>query len=294
MRVDSIRATLASALLVFVALPIPAHDEGRVSTTLESGREVVVFPIGHLFAPYTADMHAPHSTISVRSATTTGIAETSDFRYYLALGGRFGFVRWQPKKEGGRSWQLSLDVGFDAMFDVEKELDNIGWDGNYGVSLSTARGPLAWRLAYLHTSSHVGDEYAERTGRKRIGYTRSEWIAAIGWRFLPKWRTYAEVGYANNPKESALQEPLRVQTGLEFQAPDRFWGGRMGWYWALDVSAMEELDWSPDVAMQLGWMLPSGGRTWRLGLEYYDGRVPIGEFYRDSEAYISFGLAAEL
>ena len=64
----------------------------------------------------------------------------------------------------------------------------------------------------------------------------------------------------------------------------------MGWYAALDLQAMEERDWSLDAALQIGVQFLNRDRRWRLGLEAYDGRVPLGEFYQDDESYVAFGI----
>ena len=149
-------------------------------------------------------------------------------------------------------------------------------------------------MAFLHTSAHVGDEYAERHGRLRIGYTRSEWLVAVTRIFATEWRLYGEVGYSLNPKPEAFQDHLRLQAGSEWQRSGRQRGKRFGRYLAMDLSSMQELDWKLDVALQAGVMIESGARTWRLGIELYDGRVPLGEFYRDRESYATLGLWADL
>ena len=35
-------------------------------------------------------------------------------------------------------------------------------------------------------------------------------------------------------------------------------------------------------------------RRWRFGIEYYDGRAQLGEFFQDDERYISIGLWLDL
>jgi hypothetical protein len=57
-----------------------------------------------------------------------------------------------------------------------------------------------------------------------------------------------------------------------------------------DANAWEERDWEADLSAQVGLLYPAGDRRWRAGIGYHDGRVPIGEFFQDSERYRSFGL----
>lgn len=40
----------------------------------------------------------------------------------------------------------------------------------------------------------------------------------------------------------------------------------------------------------MGLVARSGGRTRRIGIEWYHGRPPIGEFFQYTESYLSLGL----
>lgn len=276
----------------------PAGCDERSSPSLpESERDLLAFPAGHLYALPIADPHRPGAAINVESYTSAEVEGVSDRRYFLRVGGRFGLLRWLPRQPDGRLWQLSLEAGLDAQFDIDLSQDSIGWDGNYGLSLTTARrgGRWAGLIGLLHTSAHVGDEWMLRTGRERINYTREEARAAISWRFVPRWRTYAEAAYGY--KRSAinnLMKPLRGQWGLEVESPGSLWNGLAGWYGAVDLQVWEERDWRLDAALQTGLMFNTESRVWRLGLQYHDGRVPLGEFFRDTESAISIGLWSEL
>ena len=266
------------------------------TVTLDSGRTVVLFPPGDFYPPYIADPHRAGFGLLRRSYSELGIADSGDSRYGLKLGGRFGLARVQPPDSPDRGWQLGVEAGFNGLFDVDNSYDNIGWDGIYGLIFTQAIGDgLAVKLGALHnTSSHVGDEYAERTGRRRLGYTRQEFIAGVSWSVTSRWRTYAETGRAYEMGEPALQRRDRAQLGLEYEHRRALWDGRLGWYAAADVSATEERAWRRDVALQLGLSAYSGGRRWRLGLEHYRGRPFIGEFFQNTERYTALGLWLDL
>ena len=69
-------------------------------------------------------------------------------------------LRFGPARPEGRAWQVSIEAGFDALFDSGNRLDVVGWDGNYGLTVTTASSsPLALKIALLHVSAHLGDEY---------------------------------------------------------------------------------------------------------------------------------------
>lgn len=240
------------------------------------------FPSSNLYSGYIADPRRPEFGVTVLAVPDPQIPDSGDRRVGLKLGGRFGLIRF-----GG--WQLDIEPGFVGQFDIEHSLDNIGWDGLYNFLVSTAlRDDLRMQIGTKHVSSHVGDEYAERTGRRRIDYTREEFAAGATWQIHPSWRTYGEIGWGFAPREEIGQEPGRLQLGLEHEAPESF--GRLGWYAALDLQAMEERDWQADPTLQIGLLVPAGDRRWRVGVGVHDGTVPLGEFYRVDETYVALGL----
>ena len=67
-------------------------------------------------------------------------------------------------------------------------------------------------------------------------------------------------------------------------------------YAAADVSFFEEDNWDENITIQSGLYLPVGdlARTYRVGLEYYDGRSQIAEFFRSHETYVAFGFWFDL
>lgn len=267
------------------------RKDGVPAVVLDSGKTLLLFPAGHLYPRYIADPHSVKSGIQKAFFSSTGIAESGNSRVILRLGGSFGIIRVHPPGRPDRGWQLNIEAGFDGQFDIDYSLDNIGWDGNYAFTVTSAgESDIAVKFGMLHTSSHVGDEYAERTGRLRIGYTRHELLAAVSWAVNERWRTYIEGGWGYDLRNEELQEPGRIQIGVEFEDAESLWQGRMGWYTALDVSAMEERDWRVDTSLQAGIVFRSRNRKWRFGIERYDGRPPMGEFFQETETYTALGV----
>ena len=138
-----------------------------------------MFPSSNLYPAYLADPRRPQFGVMLLAYPDPQIPDSGDRRVGLKLGGRFGLLRVHP---GGRAWQADIEAGFTGQFDIDNSLDNIGWDGTYGFLVSTDLGHgVSFQLGTKHISSHVGDEYAERTGRRRIGYTREEAVVGSGW-----------------------------------------------------------------------------------------------------------------
>jgi len=277
-----------------VAYSEEGKDEGHgVTFSLGDKWRGVISPGSDLYPVYIARPIRPTMAINWVKVSDSEIAEAGDTRYTLRLGGRVNFLRVHPAGEADRGFQLDVEAAFLGQFDADHSLDNIGWDGIWGLLLTWANGTgFAAKLATQHDSSHVGDEYAERTGRKRINYTRGEVALGLSLAFFSDWRVYGEAGYGYDIRNVELQEPWRVEGGLEFEDPHRFWKGRLGYYAAIDVTAYEELDWQKDITIQAGLVLPVTGLvgTYRFGVEYRDGRSLIGEFFQDKETYWALGL----
>jgi hypothetical protein len=256
---------------------------------LQSGWNMVLTPSGDLYPKYIADPRSPTFSIMRMRFSNTDIDDAGKSRWGLRLGARFGLLRFHEDGDRDHGLQLDADGGFIGQFDIDNGNDNICWDGIYGIYLTWAPvGGLAFRLGFLHNSSHVGDEYAERTERERISYAREEGVLGVSWCFKEKWRAYAQAGYAH----VRGKDDLRVQSGLEYVSPQSFWHDRLGWYAAADVSSHEENDWDMNTTLQAGLILPVAqlSRNYRLGMEYYSGRSHFGEFFQDNEEYLAVGI----
>ncbi len=267
--------------------PARAAAESPPTFSLEQGRSLVLFPLDDAFARPLADPHRAGFGLALVRVTDEDIAQAGDDRFALKVGARLGLVRLITET---RAWQLNVEGGFNGQFDADQSEDNLGWDGLYGITVTTVlRTGVALRVGTLHNSAHVGDEYIERTGRLRLNYTREEAVAGLSWQLDSRWRTYGEYAHGYVLRNEAVQAPGRAEAGLEYEAPTHWWAGRLGWYAAVDVSAMEERDWRADTGVNVGFVTRAGERRWRLGLEYYDGRPAMGEFFQHTERHLALG-----
>lgn len=262
--------------------------------TLGSGTSLMLFPDSDIYGVYVADPHRP--TIVVQEAFIVGgeIPYTNGPLTRLAAGGRFGVLRIGSSAPGGRQWQVSIEAGLDAVFDSKHKLDAAGWDGNYGLTVTTASDSrLALKFGLLHISAHLGDEYQDRTGVARVNYTREEVSLGAAWRWSPRWRAYGEAGVAYKMGASSL-EPWRVQTGVEYDTGPGPCGQRFACYAAFDVNSMQERDWRGDLNGEFGIVARRGSRATRLFLEWHDGRPTVNEFFKDTVSTISLGIKVDL
>ena len=249
-----------------------------------------VFPASEFYPYYLADPIRPQGAVMVLSVADSDIPESGKARFGLRLGGRFPLLRVHPNGNSECGWQLDFEGGFTGHFDMDYSMDNIGWDGLYGLLLSYKPTPnFGLRLGTQHDSAHLGDEYAERTGRERIGYTREEGVAGASWKTSSRWHFYLEGGYSYAVKP--FQERWRAQAGLEYLGAKRWHHDRAGWYAALDLRAYAENDWKPRATTQIGLVIPTGAGTnkHRFALEIALGRSVLGEFFTGDESYAALG-----
>ena len=287
----------AAVVLASGSLAIAQPSGGQPSqdpASAPSAGAVTLFPNGDVYSVYAADPHRPTNYLAEGFTIGGSIPSTDSPLTLVATGGRFGMLRFGPAKPGGRAWQISVEAGFDALFDSQNKLDVVGWDGNYGLTVTTASSsPLAWKFGVLHVSSHIGDEYQARTGHERVNYTREEVNVGAAWRWSPNWRAYGEAGMAYYQGDSAL-EPWRIQSGIEYETGLGPCGPHLACYAAADISAMQERGWRVDKTIGVGIVIRSPGRTSRLFLEWHDGRPTANEFFRDNIASLSLGLRIDL
>ena len=265
-------------------------------TTIELlDKTVILLPPGDLYPFNIADPHRVSLSFQTLEYTKSSIPGAGNTRFYLKAGGNIGIFRVVKRGEPDHGWQFNIIGGFDALFDIDDSLDNIGWDGNYGTSISIDLDTrFIYKVGILHTSSHLGDEYIEKTGAARVGYTRHELLFGSSWLLSKNLRIYGETGWGFDLSNKALMDPWRLKGGAEYIGDEKIWNNKMSLYAAFDISSWQENDWQLDISAQTGLELNSGGRRARLGIEYSEGRVPLGEFFLHKEKYISLGLWVDI
>lgn len=254
-------------------------------------------PRGDLYPRYVADPRRPRFSVQMMRLFDTEVEGGGDGRVAVNLGGRYNFLRLHPDGDPDRGFQLDIEAGFHGQFDAGSSLDSVGWEGYYGLGLSwRPTESLALRLAMNHDSSHIGDEYQENNEeRERINYTREELALGISWSPVERLRLYGEVGWAYHRGNNQLLDRARLQAGIEYETAPILWGdGAL--YVGLDAVLWQEDGWEPSVTVQTGvkWHIEALERDYRLGLQFYDGRSQIGEFFQDRERYLAFGFWFDL
>jgi hypothetical protein len=289
-RLPIIWLTIILSAALFSTPPVFAGDDDQVDVADEKKKKTHSwFPANDFYPRYIADSLRPQNALTLQWLADTEIPETGAQRFGLRLGGSFGIIRWHPEAEPGVGWQLSFEGGFAGQFDIEWSWDNTGWDGFYGLYISRMVSPkLGFRFGSQHNSSHIGDEYSERTGRERIHYTREEAVLGVAWTFQPKVTFYSELGWGNGIAGSMT---FRIESGLQFVSDQKYWKGRASRFAAIDLRSYEETDWSTRMTVQAGYWIPVGDRSsvHRVAFEYGTGRSVMGQFLWEKETYFALG-----
>ena len=272
-------------LFSFCCLRIALADDEKSSG--------IFFPQTQLYPLYIANPLRFTFGVQNMRFSQTDIVDTGQRRYDLKVGANIGLYRNQPEKTK-RGWQVTVGAGFHGQFDPASSEDNIGWDGIISLSLEVRQSKaLAHRLGVHHISSHVGDELIERTGIARKNYTRQEIRYGLMWFMLPHWQSYFEVGKAYDLRNKDIQKLWRSELGVQYENA-KYWRSDFGWYMGADFSGYEENNWDINTSLHLGILSKVAGRRYRFGLEFYEGRSTLGEFFLNKEKSISVGIWVDI
>ena len=275
------------------ALYLSFVQSSRASESANTNKSSVFFPQTQLYPHYIANPLRPTFSVQNIRYTKTEIIGSSLRRYDLKVGGQLGIYRSQPE-QSNRGWQVTLGAGFHGEFDPNSYEDNVGWDGIIALSLEMRLNDIfAHRFGIHHISSHIGDELIEKTGIKRINYTRQEIRYGLMWFMSPHWQSYIEIGKAYDLRNKLVQKKGRTEWGIQYENKN-YWMPTLGWYTAVDFSNYEENNWKNNASFQIGITSLINNKNYRLGFEFYDGRSPLGEFFQSDEKYVGFGFWVDI
>jgi hypothetical protein len=211
-----------------------------------------------------------------------------------AIGAEFGLGRIGPRGRSDPTKQLEneglqLDVfgGGFTRFDPKRFLTAI--DYRAGIPLTYKKGPWSTKLAYEHTSTHIGDEYSEAYHVKQVPLVLDEIVWGVSRYFGDHLRVYGQYGYAfNTAKESNNNNRTRFDWGISYT--NYYDTGPVGRpFAAYDMDIRSYQNYTPNNSFQIGWQWVNHGRSVRLAVQVYQGRSMYGQFYTHNENWVGFG-----
>lgn len=250
------------------------------------------FPNGLLWEPLLANKRDPRFALVVSDLNTPLTSQTAD----TSIGTTFGLFRFSP-------WMHDVEMQLDMFGVVHSRFSQadflIASDYRFGVPLTFRIGNFHAKLAYEHTSTHFGDEAIEISGLRRIEYIRDEFVLGLGYTFANQLRIYGQYGYSsfidviregvrenNRNRYDVGLEWFRRQKTLNYGQP----------FAALNLGFDGVVNFDPDLTLQAGWMWRLEDRRLsqvRLYAEFYTGRSPYGQLFRDRETFSAVGVSLD-
>jgi len=245
-----------------------------------------LLPGGTLFKPLIADPRWPHFAASyqqyLRDPTLKDVGAVSFGETFSLLRERY----WQSW------WEVGVQAGVFAIFDLDAfSKDLINADYFVAIPFSYRAGDFSALLRVFHQSSHLGDEFILRTNPQRVNLSYEGVDAKLSYEFQDWLRVYGGAGYIFDTDPPDLH-PWSIQYGAEVASP---WPGRAaGWrpIAAVDVQHREENDWSSDFSARAGFEIDGvlASRKMQLLFEYFLGRSPNGQFFKQKIEYFGVGV----
>lgn len=147
-----------------------------------------------------------------------------------------------------------------------------------GLQLRGRYRAVAGRLELYHVSSHLGDEYMERTGRRRVSTSR-EGVALL-LQAAPHRSLTLHAGPGFVLRSSRGFRAPAFRAGFDWRpSPHRDRGAIP--YLAAEAFSWSERDWDPMLHLEVGLVL-DGGR-YQVGALLGSGPARAEQFFRDDE-----------
>lgn len=274
-RTGGVRAALpaAAAVLAALALALPRPTAGQ------GGREPCEAADGYPFPPPTASPLEPHTRLAAAHVDRG----TRDRWVALAdLGERIPFwiARGCPGEDRTPGLRLAGSVagGAFSRFDLEangNELIEVHYRA--GLRLRARLRGVEARLEAYHVSSHLGDEFLERTGRPPVSTSREGLELLLQARPARGLRVYGGPGVL--VRSTRELDAASLRGGVEWRAPAERWGP-FAPYVSAEAFSWRELDWDPVLAGEAG--LAFGGGRFRLAAVAGAGPSRAEQFFREA------------
>ena len=244
-----------------------------------------LLPGGTLFRPLIADPRWPHF-----AASGQRYLDDRQLTHVGAVSFGESFTLFRDGADGSW-WEIGIQAGVFAVFDLDADsMDLVNADYLVGVPLSWRYGDWSAIFRLFHQSSHLGDEFLLRTQTERVNFSYESVDLKVSHEFGDVLRIYAGGGYLFDQEPASL-DPWSIQYGVELISP---WPARgAGWrpIAAADLQHRDENAWSLDLSLRAGIQLDGvlASRNLQILLEYFKGRSPNGQFYKEKIEYLGLG-----
>ncbi len=223
----------------------------------------------------------------------------SDLRNYrssntvdASIGGTQGLFRLAPE---GADFETQLDI-FGVVHTRLSPDDLMFADYRFGIPITWRWGWWQGKIAYEHTSAHLGDELIASQGRFVRSWSKDELVLGLGMFVTDNLRVYGNYGYALQfvvpDVLASTRTRSRYDIGAEWlpHCPTGFAGSPFG---AANAEWRGEQNFTPNITLQAGWMWRNPFQRegqFRIFVEHYRGRSPFSQDFTTKESFTSIGM----
>jgi hypothetical protein len=277
-----VRKGPGARLLAPAPLP-PAPPEGTPPEPLGNWEKEMFPGDGWLYDPYLAAQRQCRTAVKVIFPTG---GDDNRKKIENTIGFDVPVIRWTDRTDSSVATELQFEAAVFARFDRHERWDMDASDWKFGVPLAHRDGDLAWKIELYHLTSHLGDEFMERTGALPLDYHLEEAAFGLSWDASAGQRLYGEAGvavYTSGPTDNG-----RIQAGWEWVGNKATTG--LSPFMAIDLESRHDTNWIPGKTAVVG---VAFGRHVRMGVEYYHGYDTQTQFQKLQVQYVSLGLAMD-
>lgn len=271
------------------AFEMPMMIDGMVLPQAADLWQWRVLPDDVIYHSYWAGAHEPRISGVLYNETQEGTAVLD-----VSLGGRVGLLRYgtadKPSTGRPQGWQLDMEGAAFPRLNLDASWDVDAVDFRFGLPLTYGRDNWQLKFSYYHLSSHMGDEFAIRTGKlgERINFSRDALVLGGSIYPLPAWRWYAEAGWAFHYDDGS--QPWEFQFGIDYAQPGpTSMAGTP--FMAINGHLREDVDYGGNMVLQAGWLWRGeNDNAVRLGFHYFNGKSNQFQFFDEFEQQVGAGL----
>jgi hypothetical protein len=277
------RGAVISACIVLLLVSRALAEEATPSSNWRG------FPSTLLWRPMIANQQQPRLSAKLTTLSEEPLDDVID----VAIGGEFGLLRYTSP--GGR-YAVQPDIFAAGITRFTQNAVYTETDFHVGGAI-TFQFEKNWhaKVGYEHASTHLGDDFIERTGAVKVGHVRDEIELGLDYVFANQFRVYGQFAYAFHMNTKPESSGDRYGAGIEWsEYRNTGWKGQP--YAAVDLEVRADQDYTGNVTVQAGWewRRDDSNRAVRLGLEYYNGKSPFGQFFREHEQWAGLGCWIDL
>lgn len=248
------------------------------------GHEVTTLPATLLWTPMMANALQPRMALERTTLENFSTTKTID----TEIGREFGISR-ASYLDGDLLGQIDV---FAVVLGRFSNYENFtAADFRFGIPFTFSYDDWHWKIAYEHTSTHLGDNYIQNTGAVWRPFIRDELVLGLDHVFWNQLRIYGVFGECPHLTAPTASTGRRFDWGVEWSRRETtgFYGQPFA---AFDMELRAEQNYTANCTVQAGWQWYDAeyGHSLRVGAEYYTGDSPYGQFYRVHESWAGLGV----